>query len=362
MGRKPRAKVVREPIREEPALEAPAPRARTLVFISHDSRDAELAELFANLLSDVSGGILKSFRSSDRSGTGGIDFGAEWYRAIMLQIDDATDVVALLTPRSIDRPWILYEAGVAKGKLGTVVFGVALGAPLERVSTGPFGQFQNCGDDEDSLTKLVMQLLSRNPDASPREEAIRLQVKLFKERASDVLKRAAADIRPTTKKEDDESAAKLFEEIKAMVRNLSAQYDRPSRGDIRSRPSFADHRTLQAVEDILFARRYDFMIDGDMSTPWLVFVSLLRDDFPWLHEPGLDLYKAMKSGKLSERRVVEFTRLFELTLQSPLRDLRIPEGKIAGSLIGHLPGMVSMFLHQALDQKGPKQANIFAAS
>lgn len=154
---------------------------RSLVFISHDNRDADLAESFANLLSDVSGGTLKSFRSSDKKGGSGIEFGAEWYKAIMSQLGDATDVVALLTQHSIDRPWILYEAGVAKGKLDTNVLGVALGVPLEKVSSGPFGQFQNCGDDQDSLTKLVIQLMKRNPDASPREEAVRRQVDAFKE-------------------------------------------------------------------------------------------------------------------------------------------------------------------------------------
>jgi TIR domain len=100
---------------------------KTLVFISHDSRDADMAEAFANLLTDVSAGTLKSFRSSDKKGTSGIEFGTEWYTAIMSQLDDATDVVALLTQRSIDRPWILYEAGVAKGKLDTNVLGIALG-------------------------------------------------------------------------------------------------------------------------------------------------------------------------------------------------------------------------------------------
>ena len=139
-------------------------RGRALVFISHDGRDAALAESFVNLLSDVSAGTLKSFRSSDKKGSTGIEFGAEWYKAIMSQLGDATDVVALLTRHSIDRPWILYEAGVAKGKLDTNVLGVALGVPLEKVSTGPFGQFQNCSDDEDSLTGLVIQLLRRNPE------------------------------------------------------------------------------------------------------------------------------------------------------------------------------------------------------
>jgi len=98
-----KSKLVEEPA---PATAEPAAlplRAKTLVFISHDSRDGEIAEAFANLLSDVSAGTLKSFRSSDKKGTAGIEFGAEWYSSIMSKLGDATDVVALLTQRSIDR-------------------------------------------------------------------------------------------------------------------------------------------------------------------------------------------------------------------------------------------------------------------
>ena len=77
----------------------------------------------------------------------------------MGKISDATDVVALLTKNSINRPWILYEAGVAKGKLDKQVFGVVVGVQLDQATKGPFAQFQNSGDDEDSLTKLVLQLV-----------------------------------------------------------------------------------------------------------------------------------------------------------------------------------------------------------
>ena len=70
---------------KRPTTESP------LVFISHDSRDADLAEAFANLLTDASGGILKSFRSSDRKGTTGIEFGEEWYSAIMTGVLQTRD-------------------------------------------------------------------------------------------------------------------------------------------------------------------------------------------------------------------------------------------------------------------------------
>jgi hypothetical protein len=57
--------------------------SKPLVFISHDSRDAKLAEAFSNLLTGVSGGVLKSFRSSDKKGSAGIEYGSEWYTRIM---------------------------------------------------------------------------------------------------------------------------------------------------------------------------------------------------------------------------------------------------------------------------------------
>lgn len=158
--------------------------ARPLIFVSHDHRDAALAEAFSNLLADASGGFLKSFRSSDRKGGAGIEFGAEWYTEIMGKINDATDVVALLTSNSIDRPWILYEAGVAKGKLDKPVFGIIVDVPFTQATKGPFAQFQNSGDDEDSLTKLVLQLIKRNSDAEPREEAVRRQVNAFRDGVS----------------------------------------------------------------------------------------------------------------------------------------------------------------------------------
>src|SRR5438105_15864931 len=111
----------------------PATPGSPLVFISHDGRDAELAEAFSKLLKSVSAGMIKTFRSSDKKGREGIDFGEEWYNRLMEKLQSTSDVVCLFTERSVDRPWILFEAGVAKGKLDTPVIGVALGIPLSRV-------------------------------------------------------------------------------------------------------------------------------------------------------------------------------------------------------------------------------------
>lgn len=270
---------------------------KPLVFISHDTRDAEIAEAFANLLTDASGGVLQSFRSSDRKGIAGIEFGAEWYRAIMDRIDDATDVVALLTTFSVNRPWLLYEAGVAKGKLDRVVFGLAIGIPLSEASVGPFAQFQNSGDDEDSLTKLVLQLIRRNPDADPREEAVRRQVLAFRDTVADLMEGhpQTIDAAPAVEENGAEEIAKLFEEVKAMFRDLPERLDGAVRTQLRR--GLSSRRT--AVNPVLMEELFykaESLPPKERVMAWLIALSPVRDQAPWFYDVVLEAQQAVKKN------------------------------------------------------------------
>jgi hypothetical protein len=326
-----------------------AKRRRAFVFISHDSRDADLAEAFANLLSDVSAGTLKSFRSSDKKGSSGIEFGTEWYKAIMSQLGDATDVVALLTHHSTERPWILYEAGVAKGKLDTNVLGVALGVPLEKVSTGPFGQFQNCDDDEDSLTKLVIQLLQRNPDASPREEAVRRQVCVFLADAKKLITSKGKSALPAS---DESNVAKLFEEVKVMVRELPERVDDRVRF-VGKRGAMKRMRKFHPMmfEELLFHPAFRKSQDGPAAA-WLLFMSVFRDDIPWLYDMGMELYRALRMGDhdaISSARN-DLQSILEATTRSPFfHEMLRPEDEEIYFLIRHVPEMIDRFLAPILE-------------
>jgi hypothetical protein len=334
---------------ENGELSTPTPttRANALVFVSHDSRDADLAEAFANLLSDVSGGTLKSFRSSDKKGTG-IEFGAEWYTAIMSQLDDATDVVALLTAQSIDRPWILYEAGVAKGKLETTVFGIAVGVPLEKVSTGPFGQFQNCGDDEDSLTTLVVQLLRRNPDAAPREEAVKGQVRVFRQNVERILKTRGKPL-ATPPASGEQNAAKLFEEIKAMVRELPERIDQRTISASRRSPARRFHPGM--IDEMVF---HPFLGEkAGMAYAWLVVLSFLPDDVPWLYEPGMDFYRALQRGKPQEIQKARevLIKLIKFTDQSKFMYRFLRENDESAFSARHLSETIFRFLRNTVTRE-----------
>lgn len=209
--------------------------AQPLVFISHDTRDADLAEAFENLLHDASAGLLRCFRSSAKSLASGIPFGQEWYAAVMGSLNAATELVALITPNSMGRPWLLYEAGVVAGRRNSPVIGLAIGLSLEQASTGPFGQLQNLVADEDSLTKLVLTLLVDR--AAPREETTREFVRRFLSEVASIQQRTPADATATApgaprqavqveESPDSDRALRLFEEIKQMFRLIDRKLDR----------------------------------------------------------------------------------------------------------------------------------------
>jgi catechol 2,3-dioxygenase-like lactoylglutathione lyase family enzyme len=149
-------------------------RPGALVFISHDTRDGAIAEAFAELLQVATAGMVGSFRSEEIAG------GARFYDEIIRNIALASDVVCLLTPRSYERPWVLYEAGYAMGMLRKRVHGLVLGMPMNRVTEGgPFGQFQNTKGDLASVSRLIRQLAAGIPRCSPAPHIVESEVKRF---------------------------------------------------------------------------------------------------------------------------------------------------------------------------------------
>jgi hypothetical protein len=275
----------------------------------------------------------------------------------MAKLGEATDVVALLTQHSIDRPWILYETGVAKGKSGTPAFGVAIGVPLEKASTGPFAQFQNCAADDDSLTKLAIQLIRRNPDASPREEAVRRHVKAFLESVTTMMKNRGSTGHGSAKV-DETTIAKLFEEVKVMFRtlpdNVEEKLGRSMRRGIMERER-EFHPMM--MEEMLF----NPMMEDKMASPglgWLIFVSMFRDDLPWFYELGMEVYRAIESR--SAERVTaaaqKMRQCVEICMHGPMGKMFMGREDIRSlRVLRHFPDMLDHYLSRIEGMGGQRR-------
>jgi hypothetical protein len=319
-----------------------------LVFISHDGRDAELAEAFSKLLKSVSAGMIKTFRSSDKKGTEGIDFGDEWYKRLMVKLQSTTDVVCLFTENSLDRPWILFEAGVAKGKLNTPVIGVALGVPLSRISKGPFYQFQNMDDSEGDLTKLVHQLARRIPSLDLDSDVVKVQVAAFKKAEAEILKRITAGEGRKGKEAAEESpVTKLVEEMKAL-------------------PSRVAERLAESGEPIRRRRlrRFPAMIVDEMIHMWgesgdpvaiLMAASIIRDDAPWLYELAMEVYRAVKSDDPAsiKREMKRLQHFSEFMMHGPFLEEFGFMDKDAYMFCREFPRILERMLSRTLEEKKP---------
>jgi hypothetical protein len=349
----PKARKQPLPIDSSPALAKPSSPPSSLVFISHDSRDAGLAEAFSKLLSSVSCGVLKSFRSSDQRTTQGIEFGVEWYPAIRTKLAEAGDVVALLTQRSLERPWILFECGIAQGKLDergrqeTKIKGLALGMPLSRI-VGPFAQFQNCPFEIPAITKMVMELVAQIPNAEPDREAIEMQVKAFFEKATELL--ANVDKGPTEDEQtpiDDTSVAKIFEEVKVMFQDLPSRVEERISDAVRPfRRRKGRHFHPMMLEEMMH-------MGGDPHDPIgiLLVASIVREEMPWFYEIALEAYHAVKSGDVetAERELRRLRHLPEMLTHGPFMEEF--ESKEMHMFVRELPRMFDRMLQRLIVEK-----------
>ncbi len=203
------------------------------VFISHVHEDEPLADAFALLIQNVTAGVVPTFRSTAKQFGSGIQYGEEWFRWICESVEKAHHIVALLTPTSTGRPWILFEAGLGKAKPEAVVFGVALGISREDAYKGPFAVFQNCGTDEKELVKLCKELLQGTP-AKPRDDMIVKCVQEFRGAVDSFF----TNQKQARKQSEDPTSTAVFqalEEMKLMLRDqariFGAEMPRPLRRD-----------------------------------------------------------------------------------------------------------------------------------
>ena len=316
-----------------------------LVFISHDSRDAELAEAFSKLLKSVSAGMLKCFRSTDKKGAEGFQYGDEWYSVLMKKLQAASEVVCLFTERSIDRPWILYEAGLAKAKLETRVRAIAFGVPLTRLQTGPFFHFQNCEYTESELCKLVKELTSRIQNCEPDPDVIKDQVKAFKATSDKIIEGLSG--KGEKGKPAEDPLAKFLEEMKGLVRDLPARVSDKmiESGDPGRRRRFRRFHPMM-FEEMMH-------MGGDPSDPIgiLLAASMVREDMPWFYEIAVEAYHAIKTGdtETAEREIQRLGHFTERFMHGPFMEEF--GGKDMHMLMMEFPRMFDHMLRRCIEAK-----------
>jgi tetratricopeptide (TPR) repeat protein len=97
------------------------------VFVSHAHNDRAFADALKRLLEGVFGDeTLEVHYSTDRSAGRGTVPGGNWLNWIHDEVRSCVVAIVVLTPESLDRPWLMWEAGAASG----VALGSNQGRPV----------------------------------------------------------------------------------------------------------------------------------------------------------------------------------------------------------------------------------------
>jgi hypothetical protein len=264
----------------------------------------------------------------------------------MTALQSTSDIVCLFTERSLDRPWILFEAGVAKGKLETPVIGLALGVPLARITTGPFYQFMNMDDSPEDLTKLVNQLARRVPGLELDADVVGVQVAAFKKAEEQALKKITSGSAKATKQEVEETqVAKLVEEMKALPGRVAERL--AESGDPQRRRRFRRFHPMM-LEELM-------MSTGSLNDPVgiLMAASMVRDDAPWLYELAVEAYRVAKTGDDAaiERELKRLQRFSDITLRGPFMEEMGLMNRDAHFAIREFPHVLMHMLARTRDQQ-----------
>jgi len=85
------------------------------ILISHAYDEKDLAEAWKKLLETTSSHAIEVWFSSDLQATGGVPPGEDWRRDLEYRLAESHFVLAIQTPSSASRSWIMWECGIAHG-------------------------------------------------------------------------------------------------------------------------------------------------------------------------------------------------------------------------------------------------------
>jgi tetratricopeptide (TPR) repeat protein len=148
------------------------------IFISHTHADRLIADTLTALLENLFENAVLVNYSSRMELDGGIQPGEDWFRWIVEQVKKADVALILLTPASIQKPWVVWEGGAVAGASFAMqvenarVLPVTFGVKAAEIPT-PFARTQLIdGTSELEIVKLLDSLLERFDKLNRRQTAL----------------------------------------------------------------------------------------------------------------------------------------------------------------------------------------------
>lgn len=307
------------------------------VFISWSGNISwKVAVIFRDWLPSVIQSLEPYVSSED------IDKGARWSTDIAKELEDSTFGILCVTKENLEAPWLSFEAG-ALSKTMEKTFVTPFLFDIKRSEVqGPILQFQSTIFNKDDIKKMVQTLNKACGDTGISEQRLDKSFKVWYPTLEDelnALKNESLNINEEIKTEDVNHSSEILEEILELSRDnqkLLRSPDSKLYDDIEKVKESLERILMK--NDILYerksmSRKYSSMffeeimhISGKRSSyAFLMTLSLLKDDFPWIYDMGKELIDILKSENPTEEKSIatkEFRDMVDFTFSHPMmRDM-----------------------------------------
>ena len=248
---------------------------------------------------------------------------------IIQYIVDSPLVIADLTERN---PNVFYELALRHAIRKPLVQLIKKGEPIPfDVAATRIIQFDihDLDSVDSAKTEIISQVKTLEAGKSEMHNpiSVSLDLKMLKESGNpeerslaDVVE-AISDLRVAVDKKLSSAegivSTKLFEEYKSSIENLLMRIENRYDPDFR--------RKRRKFHPIMFEEMMHFeMIAEDSNFGFLMMLSILKDDFPWLYEIGIETYRELKIAKTKaeKRKLLDtFEKSFDMLGHPMMREL-----------------------------------------
>ena len=308
------------------------------VFISWSgNKSHKVAMVFREWLPSVIQSLVPYVSSED------IDKGARWSTDIAKELEDSTFGILCVTKDNLHAPWLSFEAGALSKTVDKAYVSPFLFDIKRSEVDGPILQFQSTIFEKDDIKKLIHTL-----NKACGEDGITVAML---DRAFDVwyptLEKELNQLKENADIEENENALAsgeqhtnaIIEEILELTRDNQKLLRNPN-----SKISDGIETIKEKLEDAL--NRYERVIELNRRKSsnrlrigfqeellhellpnvqheyaFLIVISMLKDDYPWIYNMGKELIDELKSDisiEIRQNMISDFRRMMDYTCEHPM--------------------------------------------
>lgn len=299
-----------------------------------------------------------------------IDKGARWSTDIAKELENSTFGILCVTKENLEAPWLSFEAG-ALSKTMEKSFVTPFLFDIKRSEVqGPILQFQSTIFQKDDIKKMVQTINKASGEAGIAEQRLDKSFDVwYPTLEKDLLSIRDSSTNATEEQEVEEAdnTSEILEEILELSRDnqkLLRSPDSKLHDDLDQVKEILDRlitRYEMAFERRRMTRKYSTVFFDEImhmsgkhsSYAFLMTLSLLREDFPWIYDMGKELIDVLKSdADLEEKSNVirDFREMVDFTFSHPIMRDTYGRNKDSMMLLKELPYSLMRYLDDLTEQ------------